>query len=192
MLTDIRGQERCGQSLPADQREGSRRITVMKEIRLSTEYFDLEALLERTVNFLEEQVSSEVDPTYGIVWVQNIGDVPVFSAESGWDVLSAVTKEGKMVFFPFACADQEGFLDCADGSTYRPESDEKDSEDDMFIGMEDRIGFLVQVKAGTVIINPAIHAGGACPGPESSIDLCPDCGVLEEPMEKFIRSFVKG
>jgi hypothetical protein len=99
--------------------------------------------LERTVNFLEEPVSPDldellppdVDPTYKIVWVQSVGDVPVFGAESGWDVLSAITKEGKMVFFPFAYSDEVGVLDCADGNTYGPESDDEDSEDGMFIGM---------------------------------------------------------
>lgn len=60
----------------------------------------------------------------------------------------------------------------------------------MTIGMEDSVGFLVQVKDGTVIINSAIHAGGACTGPAPQVDLYSDCGVLEEPMEEFIRGFV--
>lgn len=65
----------------------------MKEIRISLEQFDLETLLDTTVHFLKEQVSPEVDPTYGIVWIQTVGDVPVFGPESGWDVLSGLNKE---------------------------------------------------------------------------------------------------
>jgi len=164
----------------------------MKEIITQLECFDLESMLERTVHFLKGEVSPEVDPTYGIVWVQSIGDAPVFGHESGWDILSALTKEGKIVFFPFARADADETFTCADGNTYGQEPEDESSENDMFIGIEDSIGFLVQVKDGTVIINPAIHAGGTCAGPESGVDLCPDCNVLEEPMEKFIRSFIKG
>ena len=163
----------------------------MKEIRISLEYFYLETLLERTVHFLEEQVSTEVDPTYGIVWVQSLGNVPVFGPEDGWDVFSAVTQEGKKVFFPFAHADADGTFTCADGNTHGPAPDDEDSEDEMFIGIEDSVGFLVQVKDGYVIINSATHAGGACPGPAPSVDLYPDCGLMDEPMEKFIRGFIK-
>ncbi len=88
----------------------------MKEIRIPLEHFGLEALLARTVEFLREWMSAEVDPTYGIVWVQSIGDVPVFGPESGWDVLHALREEGKMVFFPFAFKDDDETLVTADGN----------------------------------------------------------------------------
>lgn len=163
----------------------------MKEIRIPLEHFELEALLARTVEFLRECMSPEVDPTYGIIWVQSIGDVPVFGPESGWNVLHGLRQEGKMVFFPFAFKDDDGTLTCADGNTYRQASTDEDTEDGMLIGLEDSIGNLVQVKQGTIIFNSAIHAGGGCTGPAPSIDLRPDCGVLDKPMEKFIRGFIK-
>jgi hypothetical protein len=163
----------------------------MKEIRISLEQFDLASLLEKTINFLKERVFRGVDPTYGIVWVQSVGDVPVSGPESGWDVLSAVTKEGKIVFFPFAYADADGTFACVDDNTCGQEPEDEDTENNICIGMEDRIGFLVQIKDNTVSINSAIHAGGACPGPGPAVDLHPDCGVLEEPMENFIRSFIR-
>jgi hypothetical protein len=50
---------------------------------------------------------------------------------------------------------------------------------------------LDQVKDGYVIINSAIDADGGCPGRATSVDLYPDCGVPGEPMEKFIRGFIK-
>ena len=49
----------------------------MKTIRIPVEQFDLETFLNRTIDFLSSEVSSEVDPTYAIVWVDRPGDVPV-------------------------------------------------------------------------------------------------------------------
>lgn len=164
----------------------------MKEIRLSIECFDIEAFFNKTIEFLKSQVSLEVHPTYAVVWVQSVGDVPVFGPESGRDVLAGLKKEGKMVFFPFAHSDVDGTLTCADGNTYRPASKDGDNEEAMLIGLEDSIGYLVQIKDGDFIANSAIHAGGGCTGPPPSVDLHPDCGVLEEPMDRFIRGFVKG
>jgi len=163
----------------------------MKEIRIMLKEFDMATFFNRTVEFLESQISTEVDPTYAMVCVEHPGDVPVFGPEAGWDVLSALKLESKMVFFPFAFADADGTLICADGNTYGPMSDDEDPEDGLFVGMEDCIGFLVQVSDGAVIINSAIHAGGACPGPEPSVDLYSGCGVLEEPMAKLIQGLIK-
>lgn len=163
----------------------------MKEIRIPLEQFDLDAFLARSVEFLGGQASTEVDPTYLMVRVESPGDVPVFGPEDGWDVLSALKLESKMVFFPFAFADADGTLTCADGNTYGPVSDDKDPEDELFIGIEDSVGFLVQAEDNEVIINSAIHAGGACPGPLPSVDLCGDCQVLEGPMMRFIEGFVQ-
>jgi len=126
-----------------------------------------------------------------MVCVKHPGAVPVFGPEAGWEVLPALSFENKMVFFPFAFADARGTLTCADRNTHGPVSDEENSEDDLFIGIEDCVGFLVQVQDGAVIINSAIHAGGGCPGPAPSVDLHPYCGVLEEPMDKFIKIFIK-
>jgi hypothetical protein len=164
----------------------------MKEIRIPLDCFGLEAFLGRTIEFLRHQVSPNVDPTYAMVCVERPRGVPVFGPETGWDVLSALREKGKMVFFPFGYTDVDGTLTCADGHTYRPTSDDKDSEEETPIGLEDSIGYLLQVTDGTVIINTAIHAGGGCTGPASRVDLYSDCGVLEEPMEKFIRGFIKG
>lgn len=96
-----------------------------------------------------------------------------------------------MIFFPFAYADADGMLTCADGNTYRRTSTDEDTEDGMLIGLEDSIGYLVQIKDANVIVNSAIHAGGGCTGPAPSLDLRPDCGALDKPMEKFIRGFIK-
>ncbi len=107
------------------------------------------------------------------------------------DVLKALREEGKKVFFPFAYADVDGTLNCADGNTYRPASGHQDSPEELFVGLEDSVGYLVQVQDGTVTIDSAIHAGGGCPGPAPRVDLYPDCGVLDGPMENFIRGFIR-
>ncbi len=48
----------------------------MKEIRVPRESFDAEAFLVQTIEFLGQQMSPRVDPTYGIVRVESPGDVP--------------------------------------------------------------------------------------------------------------------
>ncbi len=152
----------------------------MKEIRIPLGQFDLEGFLTSTIEFLSEWFPSEVDPNYGIVWVQDIGDVPVFGAESGWDVLCALKEERKTVFFPFAYSDDDGTLICADWITYLRPLTEENYDGRILVGWEDLIGFVVQITDGTVIINSAIYAGGACPGPEQRVDFYPNHGLLEE------------
>lgn len=164
----------------------------MKEIRIPLEEFALEAFLDRTVEFLSERMSSEVDPTFAIVWVQSLGDVPIFALESGWDVLKALREEGKKVFFPFAYTDVDGTLTCADGNTYGPAPDDEGSARELLIGLEDTVGYLVQVQDGAVNIYSAIHTGGGCPGPAPRVGLRSSCGILDGPMDKFIRGFIRG
>ncbi len=161
----------------------------MKEIRITLEQFDAKAFLDRIVEFLRISMSSEAHPTYGIFALHNLGDVPVYGPESGWDVLSAFG-EGKLVFLPFAFMDAHGTLACADGNIYETVSDTEGPEIEMLIGLEDCIGFLVQVINGVAIINSAIHSGGACPGPLPSVDLCSGCRSLDEPMANFIQGFI--
>jgi hypothetical protein len=115
----------------------------------------------------------------------------VFGPESGWDVLAALKNDGKMVFFPFTHADEDGLLVCTDGNSYKATDDEEDSEHGIRIGLEDSLGFLIKIEGGRVVVNSAIHAGGVCPGPLASVDLCGDCGALEEPMTKFVERFVR-
>ena len=146
----------------------------MKEIRKPQASFDAEAFFAPTIEFLGQRMSPRVDPTYAIVWVENSENVPVFGPESGWDVLSALKDDPKMIFLPFAYADADGTLTCADGNTYGPISDDEDSEDGLFIGLEDSIGYLVQVQDGTVTINSAIHAGDGLPWSSST------CGSLSK------------
>jgi hypothetical protein len=62
----------------------------MKEIQIPLEEFDVEDFLDCTVDFIRDWMSSEVNPTYAMVWVQNLGDVPAFGPESDWDVLSVL------------------------------------------------------------------------------------------------------
>ena len=163
----------------------------MRQIHIPLEYFDIEAFLNETIDYLKKQVSPEVDPTYGIVWVESPGDVPVYGPENGRDVAAAIKEERKMVFFPFAYADQDGLFVCSDGNSYKATDDEEDSEHGIRIGLEDSLGFLIKIEGDRVVINSAIHAGGVCPGPLASVDLCGDCGALEEPMTKFVERFVR-
>jgi hypothetical protein len=166
-------------------------IIPMKEMRIPHESFDAEAFLARAIEFLGKQVSPEVDPTYAIVRVENSENMPVFGPGSEWGVLSALRQEGKIVFFPFAYPDTDGTLICADGNTCGPAFGEDGSTEQLLVGLEDSVGYLVRVQHATLIINSAIHAGGGCSGPAPRVDLYPDCGVLDGPMENFIRSFIE-
>ncbi len=163
----------------------------MKEIKIQLENFDIFAFMVRTIEFLDGQVSPEVDPSYSKISVGRPTGVPVFGPGGEGDVFWAFVEEREKVFFPLACAGADGTITCADGNIYKPAADNEDFKDEMLIGMVASFGFLVQVKHCTVIINSAIHAGGACPGPGPSVDICSDCGLLEEPMKTFIHSFIK-
>jgi hypothetical protein len=84
------------------------------------------------------------------------------------------------VFFPFAYARDGVRLACADRITYLLPTIDKEFWDKMFIGLEDGIGYLVQIKDGTLIINSARHARGGFLGPATWVDLYPNCGFPEK------------
>lgn len=160
----------------------------MKEIRIPQEDFNLEAFFRSTVEFLQKSTLPEVDPTHGIVWVNNVGAVPIFGPESGLDMLSVLKEDGDTVFFPFAYND-EGTMVCEDRITYLHHFSEESFQGELPIADKGTMGYLVQIQDGTVIINSAINAGGGCTGKVPCVDLSPDWGFLDKAMESFIRTF---
>ncbi len=142
----------------------------MKEIRIPLECFDVGTFFNKTIRFLKKGMSPDVDPTYAMVWTERPGDVPGFGSESGWDVLSVLNREEKMLFSPFPRADADGTLNCADGDRYTPPSDEADSETEMLMCVEDSVGILAHVKNAYRIINTTICADGASPALLPSVE----------------------
>jgi hypothetical protein len=176
--------------LPAALEKVVRGVTLMKEIRIALEAFDLEAFLERTLEFLREWIAPEADPIHLIARVQSMGEAPVFGPASGWSVISGLT-EGEMVFFPFAYTDGDR-LYCADRIELLLFSIDIKYGHEMFIGLEDSIGYLVQIKDRTVLVNSAICTDEGSLGSAPRIDLYPNSGFLEKSMESFIRGFTCG
>ena len=72
----------------------------MKKNRIPIAQFDLQTFLNRTIDSLTSEVSSEVDPTYAIVWVDRPGDVPVDGPESGRQLDAARKQEDERVPLP--------------------------------------------------------------------------------------------
>ena len=159
----------------------------MKEIRTLLDQFALEDFVDRTADFIRKSMFEEEGPIYGLAYADRVGSVPVyvFGPDDGWQVPHVLKEEKAIVFFPFACTMDDQTLLCAGRFRYLT-----DQEDEIPIGCEDVIGYLVQVNDGTVIINSAIHAGGFAPLPLPGIDFFPDCRILDEPMRKFVRGFI--
>jgi hypothetical protein len=162
----------------------------MKEISIPLEYFNMDPFVDKTIDFIKSRIYPGTNPICEIVCVEQPGDVPISDLKTEWEVRASLNEGMRSFFFTFAYADEDGLLVCADGKSYRSGDDDEDSEDGILIGMEDSLGYLVKVENGLVIINTAIHAGGAFPGPLSSVELVKDCYVLEAPMAKFIGTFV--
>lgn len=117
----------------------------MKEIHIILRSFDMEAFLRKTIDYLKPQVAHDVDPTYGIVWVGSPGDMPEYGSDETRNFIDALKSGTRMVFFPFAHAEEDDALVCADGNSYKTVYDEQASENGMYIGPEDRLGFLIKM-----------------------------------------------
>ncbi len=170
----------------------------MKEIRIPLEKFDLDGFINETLKFLDRKVDH---PRLAITWVEAPGRCPNDETDKNWDFRSKLLSEPVYLFFPFALPDLEGSFNCADGQSYMHPSDagdrsyggEAESEYEEEIEenplREDIIGYLVQVKDGTISIMSAIcPLCGCCPPP--TVDLLPDGYFLEQPLVNFIKGFV--
>ncbi len=159
----------------------------MKENLISIRRFDIETFFDKMVDFVWNHGSQKEHSLRDFVWVESIGDVPIFCDGPSWDVLGGLYEEGKMVFFPFAYIDDLGIITCADGNIYHPLS-----LGQMFMGLGDSVGYLMQVKGSNLVVKTAIHRGGGCAGTTSQVDLCPESTLLSESMYKFICCFIDG
>jgi hypothetical protein len=76
----------------------------------------------------------------------------------------------------------------AEAGTHAREASGSD-EGGPYLGEIDCVGFLVGRQDGYYVIDSAIHAGGACPGPAPSVDAVP-CGVFDAAMAAYVDRFV--
>lgn len=168
----------------------------MKELKVTTNEFDLDQFIEEILNFTETMVW-DVDPTFPIVWVEKQGSAAKFGPEEGGrDLEVELLEDRKILSFPFSSSNVGELIPCADGNEYElPDYDEcgeEESEEvgEFCLGDCDCVGYLIEYTNGELVINSAIHAGGGCMSPPT-VHVEADCNVFDGPMTEFIWRFVR-
>jgi len=156
----------------------------MKQREVAIEKFNMDGFTKAILEFLGEEVSPEVHPSWAIVRVAAPGGIPEYGPEEGRSNFMEELEAGHLLFFSFSSSNMGEPIRCADGQ-YR----EIDEESDFCIGQTDCVGFLFQLKEGVLYINSAVDAGGACVAPPPSVDI-QGCDVFDAGMEAFIDSFI--
>ena len=155
----------------------------MKELRVSFEKFDFNGF----VNEMYEFACEIMDPSYAVPWVNESGDIPEYDEDKDdRDLLLELKAEGKQLYFTFSNVGIEESINCADGEEY-----EIDEDSNFGLGEADTVGYLLKLYDGELIINSARNSAGGCMFPPPSIHIEEDCDVFDEPMEKFIKKFIK-
>jgi len=168
----------------------------MKHIHMPLEKFDLDGFINKTISFIEAQISKKIDPSAAIVWVEAPGRGPYDEGDHGWDFKAKLMEGEVFLLFPFALPGDSIELHCADGKSYNISSDSPDdeeSEEGVYVDtfFDATIGYLVRVDNGTISLSSAIcPIPGGC-GPFARVNLYPDAGVLEQPMTEFIQGFIR-
>ncbi len=152
----------------------------MIEMRIPIEEFDLENFVDHIAYFI---AGMEENPSHGLACIDRFGGVAVYEFGPGTrtEIFSILNENKGAVFFPFTYSDDE-FLICADRIEYSLFFSEDYDQVEKFIDPTDSVGYLLKVEDGTMLVNSAIRAS-------RRIDLCPDCGFLESPLERFILDF---
>ena len=158
----------------------------MKQLTVPISEFDLSTFIKDILKFNKTVVSKEVDPSYAIVVVSEIGGIPNYGPESGGrDIYSELVDEGKRLFLPFSSSNIGEPMPCADGNSY-----EIDEDSDFCMGDIDCVGYLVEKEGDNLLIQSAINAGGGCPVPPPSVELLEDCDVFEDGMREFLERYI--
>ena len=167
----------------------------MKENRIPLENFDLEGFVGKIESYLKVRIWSDLNPFLVMEAMDEINGQPYSAFENAIDLIESLKGGQQLVFFPFADYDEDGTI-CADGKLYK-EGREQEIEDGevieetFFVGMEESLGFLVQLEGGDLVFRPAMYICGACIAPPPRVDLVDDCDFLEQPMTRFLEEFVK-
>jgi hypothetical protein len=159
----------------------------MEEKSITIDNFKLPQFIGSILEFLKTQVSKDFHPSWAIVSVSGPGEVPEYGPEDGnRDIESELINENKILFFPFSSSNVGEPIPCADRKSYMIDEDSEFS-----LGYTDCAGYLFKYKGGSLIINSAVHAGGACIAPPPSVDIVEDCDVFELPMIEFLNKYIK-
>ncbi|MGO9570623.1 MAG: hypothetical protein ACLP5H_24090 [Desulfomonilaceae bacterium] len=168
----------------------------MQEISVPLDKFDLDGFINKTISFIEAQISKEIDPSAAIVWVEAPGRGPHDESDQGWHFKAKLMGGEAFLLFPFALPGDSTEPHCADGKSYNISTDSSDDDEYEEGGYVDTffdatVGYLVRVDNGTISLSSAIcPIAGGC-GPPARVNLYPDCGVLEQPMTEFVWGFLR-
>jgi hypothetical protein len=164
----------------------------MKEIKVTPEKFQFDKFVESLLKF-QENIS---EPIYAVPWIFELNEAPNYNEEGeDRDYLKELKEENKKLYFDFTNVNAGDPVDCADGSivgenAFEDEEDEElEAEGEPFWGITETLGYLVEYRDNSVVINSALSYGGDCIFPPS-IDIKTDCKFLDSLMENFIRSFI--
>lgn len=163
----------------------------MKTFIVAESDFDLDGLLNATLDFLATCMGPGFDPSIGIYPVEKSGGAPTFH-ETGRMVKKDLDK-GLMLFFPFTLFNESGEVPCIDGNSYFVNNGKGAAKghEGFLLLQTDMMGYLVGREERNLRIGSAVCYARVGLSEGSSVDLVPDCGPLDIPAEKFIRGFVR-
>jgi hypothetical protein len=155
------------------------------------EKFDLMRFAEKTLDYCKTILDPEMELTSGIGSAEDYSSVPEFSDRKERDLQREILEENLMLFFPFIMGETESPIVSADGSSFSYDPDDEDSEYSILSDPMIIYGFTIRKEDKNLIIESAAYYPGGCTFPPPFLEYKEDCSFLEEPMEKFIDSFIK-
>ena len=143
----------------------------MQKKQIEKAKFNLTHFSNSILTFLETQVSSDIHPSWAIVWLSRDSDKVSFGPEEGRSNFSEQLQEGNKLFF-------------ASGQTIECEEENESN----LLSDIDSLGFLVSLDKDIYTIKHAIHYGGCFPHPNSIEVLNANPFCIE--MDAFLSAFI--
>ncbi len=112
--------------------------------------------------------------------MQRFGDTPMPLYEER-NLQEELVDRGWLLFFQMHEPLVEETVLCIDGTRLPSEAFD--------IGDADGYGFLVEVHENQISLHPALYDGSS--GPVPTLDLQAHCSVLDQPMERFARQWIR-
>ena len=149
----------------------------MKDIIVDVEKIDFDRFVDKVRSMRRGAIAS----------IEKIGDYPDYCFDNTSRDFQQELKDGLLVFFPFSGSNFGEPISCVDGIERDYQTMAEEEETDLCLGFSDAVGYVFELKNNKFIIKSATDAGVMSP----SVDLEEDCFIFDEPMKKFIESFIK-
>ena len=155
----------------------------MLKNQLTLSNFSFPIFTKTILTFLETQVSSDIHPSWAIVWLSTDSDKVNFGLEKGRSNFLEQLQKGHKLFFPFSssCVEELYF---ASGQTIECKEDSSFN----LLSNIDSLGFLVSLDKDIYTIEHAIHYGGCFPHP-NNIEVLNNNPFIKE-MDTFLSTFI--